>query len=149
MPKTLSILPLVSQEDEPRITRGIQTIIFEDERNRGIPFKNSNGVITKEQSLLFNSFNKPIIDGSGIFYDVFYEPANDRLVKPRNPSDTNYRLLHIQEVSFFKVNPTFGQFIRMTKYKRICDVLLMTRIGAVIQLGYPGNLQYSLVLEDI
>ena len=137
MAKSLT-LQYSQEENCIYIIDGIQTTKFSNGL-RGIPFKDQDGVVTPEMSILFNRFKGPIVDDRGYIHDVFFDPIDQSLRDPITDDTGRYCLLLLRGVLFFTITPLHGGIIRNVLTDSGRDVLVISSIGGKVRWGYGKN----------
>ena len=129
-------LQLSPKKDCVEIIDGILTVRFQDGR-RGIPFKDTDGVVTPEYSILLHRLNKPDVDSNGYIHDIFWDSSDETVRQPFTKDNGKYCLVLIRNVLDYKVDRIHGNIIRdvhIDEGKR--DVLLVSSPGVKFRLSY-------------
>lgn len=104
-------------------------------------------MVTKKDSVLFSSQNRPKVDVRGYIHTVFYDPVTDTLSTPMMEKG-NFLLLLLKGVVYFKVIPIHGTIIRNAKNSDgTRDVLLMSSEGGRIVWGYKRHQEVEFHLK--
>ena len=139
-------LQLSPKKDCVEIIDGILTFRFQNGR-RGIAFKDTDGVITPECSILLHQLNKPDVDSNGYIHDVFWDSTNETVRRPLTKDNGKYCLVLIRNVLSYKVARIHGNVIRdVLVDEENKDVLFVSSPGVRLYLSYAPDREVRIQL---